>query len=144
MGIMGNISCSCDEQLTEKSLDCSPSASTVASDGGLPCDVVRSNLLHLCRAEGAELANCMLRSALSEGKVEFFCGSGVGYNLTGVDWVGLVNKGASKLLERLPKDIMYMLEEGSALSGGSGDLELVRSCFDAFKEGGSSKDQKAV
>ena len=45
-----------------------------------------------------EVATRVLHGEIMLGKVEFFCGSGVARDLTGIDWTGLVNLGAERLL----------------------------------------------
>ena len=57
------------------------------------------NVLHLPVPAERDAALRVLRGEVARGELEFFCGSGVGRDLTGVDWVGLVNLGAERLLQ---------------------------------------------
>jgi hypothetical protein len=97
-----------------------------------------SNVLHLRDGSQARLAKGVLRKELELGRVEFFCGSGVGKPITGIDWIGLVNAGAQEMLssqrgagEEPPLD-------------APDELDFVRACFKAFRKEGSPEDRQAV
>ncbi|CAE8725552.1 unnamed protein product [Polarella glacialis] len=106
---------------------CSPTMLHYSPDG------VASNVLPVSGPDS--VARALVRGETERGNVEFFSGAGVGYALTGVDWIGLVNLGA--------KDLLEGAGQASALEGNE-DFELVRSCYRAFGDSGTKEERTAL
>ena len=81
-----------------------------------------SNLLFTNDTLQQAFARDVVAGELRAGKVEFFVGSGVGREVTGMNWERLVNKGADQVLESGADKVL----------NGSEQLELLRQCRSAF------------